>query len=152
MTTIKNNLGLVGVCAAILLTALLLITYRSEPAYGSTFPVAPAIATATTTGSVSVTSSTRVLASTTNVLAAPGIGSFNRAYATICNPNANPVYINLDGDKPASKSAATYVIAAAAGYNACFELTDVQLDYNGSITASSTAETATVITYKDYVY
>ena len=41
-------------------------------------------------------------------------------------------------------------IAAAAGYNACYEVTD-RNQYSGSITASSTNQTATAITVKDYV-
>lgn len=35
MTSLKSNWALVAVCAAILLTALLLINYRPEPALGS---------------------------------------------------------------------------------------------------------------------
>lgn len=115
---------------------------------GSTITLTPAIGAATTTGSVSVTSSTRIMATTTNP--ADPTNSFSRAYATICNPNANPVYIALDNDQATSVSNATYVIAAAAGYNVCYEIKDV--GYNGSITASSTNQTATSIFYSQYVY
>lgn len=92
------------------------------------------------------------MATTTNPLGIPGTTSFKRAYAVVCNPNANPVYLNLDSDKPASVTQTTAVIAAAAGYSACFELTDTKMQYFGSITASSTNETATVISVKEYVY
>jgi hypothetical protein len=101
---------------------------------------------ATTTGSIAVTTSTRVMATTTS----PN-GLYQRIYATICNPNANPVHLSLNNDKPANLSNTTFVIAAAAGYNACYEITDVN-GYNGSITASSTNQTATTITWSEYVY
>jgi hypothetical protein len=101
---------------------------------------------ATTTGSVAVTSSTRVMATTTS----PN-GHYQRVYATICNPNANPVYLALDADQAASLTNSTYVIAAAAGYNACYEITDVN-GYNGSVTASSTNQTSTTILWSEYTY
>lgn len=109
---------------------------------------ATVIGTATTSASVAVTSSTRILATTTNAL---GNGSSHtRLYATICNPNANPVFISLNNDVAASDSSATYVIAAAAGYSACYELTDRNM-YQGSITASSTDETSTAVNVSEYV-
>lgn len=115
---------------------------------GSTIYQGPYLQTATTSTSVSVTVSTRILATTTNPIYPDG--SFNRIYATICNPNANPVYINMDGDKSAGIANVTAIIAAAAGYNACFEIND-RNPYNGSVTASSTNQTATVISVKEYV-
>jgi hypothetical protein len=122
----------------------------SQPSYASANPeTATNIGkVATTTGSFAVTSSTRILATTTN---ARGDGtSYTRVYATICNPNANPVYLALDGDQPASVANATYVIAAAAGYSACYEITDRNL-YMGSVQASSTGQTSTTIFVSDYV-
>lgn len=104
------------------------------------------IQVATTTGRVAVTTSTRLLATTTSVLGP----SYTRVYATICNANANPVYLALDADQPASLANSTYVIAAAAGYSACYEITD-RNQYQGSITASSTNETSTAVTFSDYV-
>lgn len=132
--------------------ALLVLGASSVPGQyaGATSPSATVISAATTTTSVSVTSSTRVLATTTNLVNVDGATSYTRVYATICNPNANPVYINLDRDRAAAIGAVTYIIAAAAGYDACFEITDRNL-YSGSITASSTNQTATVINVKDYV-
>lgn len=107
-----------------------------------------AIGVATTSTAVAVTTSTRALATTTN---ANGNGtSYTRTYATICNPNANPVYLRMDGDKPASNTSAVAVIAAAAGYNVCYEITD-RNQYSGSITASSTGETSTSVLVTQYV-
>lgn len=106
------------------------------------------LSVATTTTSVAITSSTRLLSTTTS----PTGQSYTRVYASICNPNANPVVLNLDGDKTANLNAGrvTTIIAAAAGYNVCYEITDRNL-YQGSITASSTNETSTTIVAKDYV-
>jgi len=106
------------------------------------------IGVATTSAAFSVTTSSRVLATTTNTV---GTG-YTRVYATICNPNANPVALNLDGDKAANAVTGqlTIWIGAAAGYNTCYEVTD-RNQYSGSITASSTNQTATGITVKDYV-
>lgn len=100
---------------------------------------------ATTSESNSVTVSERILATTTNPTDATG--NYNRYYATVCNPNANPVYLNLDEDKPATAASVTVVIAAAAGYDACYSFTN----YHGSVTASSTNGTATTISVKQYV-
>jgi len=118
------------------------------PSFAQSSPLANVISTATTSARFSVTSSTRVLASTTSVLGT----SYTRVYASICNANANPVALNLDGDKAANAANGniTVWIAAAAGYDVCYEITDRNA-YSGSITASSTDNTATAITVKDYV-
>lgn len=150
--TLKYTFQTVLIAGAIMFLATVLLLKPFSKVEGSSFPTAPAMSVATTSTSISVTTSTRVLASTTNPLAAPGVGSFTRAYAVICNAGTNPVYLNLDGDKLAGIGEVTTIIAAAAGYNACFELTDARMIYNGSIQASSTNETATVISVKDYVY
>lgn len=105
------------------------------------------IGAATTSTAVAVTSSTRLVATTTGT----GDTSYTRVYSVICNPNANPVFISLNNDKAASKTSATYVIAAAAGYNVCYEITDRNM-YQGSITASSTNETSTTLNVASYVY
>lgn len=107
---------------------------------------ATVIGTATTSAAVTVTSSTRLLATTTSV---KGI-SYTRVYATICNPSTTLVYVNMNNDKPANTSSANVVIAAAAGYNACFEITDRNL-YSGSIQASSTNQTSTSVIVSEYV-
>lgn len=148
--TLKNILPAVLVTGAIVFLAITLLMDFPREVLGSSFPSAPALSVATTTKSQAITSSARVLATTTNIT--DPTNSYRRAYTSICNPNANPVFINLDADKAASLSAATYVIAAAAGYNACFELTSDVGEYNGSITASSTNQTSTTITVKEYVF
>lgn len=146
MKTITTSALSVLVVFALVLGAFAFL--QTTPKVKAVGSQATTIGVATTTAAVAVTSSTRLVATTTNAL---GNGtSYTRVYATICNPNANPVYIRLDGDKAASASAATYVIAAAAGYNVCYELTDVN-QYNGSITASSTNQTSTNVLVTQYV-
>lgn len=137
------------VAAAVTLTLMAFVFESARPVH-AVGPMATSIGVATTTAATAVTTSTRLLATTTNAL---GNGtSYTRVYASICNPNANPVYLNLDGDKLANSSTGnvTTVIAAAAGYNACYEVTD-RNQYSGSITASSTNQTSTTVLVKDYV-
>lgn len=116
----------------------------------------PDVGVATTSASVSVTSSARILATTTNPL--DPTNSFVRKATSICNTGTNPVYLLANGDKPVrfattgTNSGVTKVIAAAAGYDACWTFTQEDFPYNGSITASSTNQTATVITVVDHVY
>lgn len=139
--------------ASLLLFAVAFLATVSPVRFASASPAAATtIGTATTSAAIAVTSSTRILATTTNPLAAPGVGSFSRVYATICNPSSTLVYVNLNGDKPAVLASGAYsaVIAAAAGYNACFEITDRNLT-QGSITASSTNQTSVNVTVQDYV-
>lgn len=137
----------------ILAIAVLVLLDNSSQALAGQFPSDPILSAATTSKSQAITSSARILATTSNPTGVPGVTSFSRSYTSICNPNANPVYLNMNEDKPANASTggATTVIAAAAGYNACFEITD-RNKYNGSITASSTNQTSTTILVTDYVY
>lgn len=137
----------VAVIALLMLATIVAIIQQPMRTSGSTISQGPALQVATTSTSFSVTTSVRVLATTTTT----GVPSYTRIYATICNPNANPVYLNMDGDKAASSGKATAVIAAAAGYNVCFEVND-RNPYNGSIQASSTNQTATTISVEDFVY
>jgi hypothetical protein len=132
---------------AIFATAFFIFSVPAHrPAEAGSFPTAPAINAATTSASFSVTASTRVLATTSD-----SIGGYKRAYATICNTSATPLYLNLDSDKPATANDVTYIISAGAGYDTCFEIMDSRLIYNGSVQASSTAGAVTV-NVKDYVY
>lgn len=143
--TEKASIGIV--ILALCISAVLLFSQTTSVA-SATGPFYTNLAVnATTTQSFSVTSSTRILATSTS-----GIGqSYTRVYASICNPNANPVYLNMNADQVASSSAGyTTVIAAAAGYNACYEITD-RNTYNGSVQASSTNQTATVISVQQFV-
>lgn len=141
-----STLGVLGIAVGgVLFFAYSLYSARVSEAsvYNAT-----AIQTATTTARTAITTSARIMATTTNTV---GTG-YTRVYAVICNPNSNPVYLNLDGDKPADLigGSVTTVIAAAAGYNVCYEITD-RNQYSGSVTASSTGETSTAITVKQYV-
>lgn len=140
---------LIPLIASIVLVAGFFFAERPDLAGANSY-TATNIGTATTSSAVSVTSSVRLLATTTNAL---GNGtSYTRVFASICNPSTTLVYVNLDRDKVASLASGNFttVIAAAAGYSACYEITDRNL-YQGSITASSTNQTATTIYVKDYV-
>lgn len=151
MKTSINIILPLAIAAASIALAFVLVADRPTPAFGMS-PSATVIGSATTTAATSITTSARIMATTTNPTGNPGTTSFTRVYAVICNPNTNPVWLNLDNDKAANLTSGnvTTVIAAAAGYDACFEITDRNL-YQGSVTASSTAETATTITVKQYV-
>lgn len=136
------------ILAFVLLLALYVL--RAPDTARANVYTATSIGTATTSAATSVTTSTRIMATSTNPL--DPTNSHVRVYAVVCNPNANPVALNLNGDKAANLTTGqvTAVIAAAAGYNACFEITDRNL-YSGSVTASSTNQTATTITVQQFV-
>ena len=134
MKTNQYYLPALIVAGAILVLSAVLILKPIERASGASLYDSPFISMATTSTSVAVTGSARILATTTNNR---GNGtSYTRIYTSICNTSAIPVYINMNSDIPAGIGAVTKVIAAAAGYDACMEIKDV--GYNGSITASST--------------
>lgn len=144
--TIKTDRSgkLLAAAFIILAVCLGIVMLQGQPARANAY-TGTVLSSATTTASFAVTTSARVLATTTNAL-----GGYTRVYASICNANSNPVYLNLDGDKAAGVGAVTTIIAAAAGYSACYEITDRNL-YQGSITASSSNQTSTSINVKDYV-
>lgn len=128
---------------------LLLILFKNDE---KTLPMATvggsnafALSNATTSTAVAVTSSTRVLATTTSTTGT----SYTRVYSTICNPSSTIVYLRMDSDKAASVTSGI-PIGAAAGYNACYEITDRNM-YQGSIQASSTNQTSVSILVNDYV-
>ena len=135
------------VALALLALASVVALTPARDAHANVF-TATNIQAATTTISVSVTSSTRIMATTSNPL--DPSASYSRVYATICNPNANPVFLSLNFDKPATLASSTFVIASAAGFQSCYEITD-RNQYNGSITASSSNQTATTIFGSQYV-
>lgn len=124
--------------------------WPQEHKVGTVPTISTAINNATTSSAITVTSSTRVLSTTTSPT--DPTNSFTRVYASICNPSATLVYLNVNRDQPASVPAGhvTAVIAAAAGYNACFEITDRNL-YQGSVQASSTNQTSATVYVSDYV-
>ncbi len=137
------------VAGVITITLMAYVFEAARPAEAAVFN-ATNIQVATTSAATAVTTSTRIFATTTNPL--DPSQSYTRVYATICNPNANPVFLNFNGDKAANlpTGQVTVVIAAAAGYNTCFEMTD-RNQYQGSVTASSTNQTSTTITAQQFV-
>lgn len=106
------------------------------------------LGSATSSAAFAITASARIIATSTSLTGT----SYTRVFASICNPNANPVVINMNSDKAADRNSGqvTTVIAAAAGYNACYEITDRNAS-SGSVTASSTNETSTTITVQQFV-
>lgn len=152
--TLTYSIGIL-LAAAVLAVAGYLMAFHSAPerAYAAVLDGNNIGDVATTSAATSITTSARIMATTSNPLGTPGTTSFNRVYAVVCNPNANPVWLNLDGDKSANLSTGnvTTVIAAAAGYNACYTIDARTNGYNGSVTASSTNQTATTNTVKQYV-
>lgn len=139
------NIRLIVPLAAILMVAtFLLIMDRPHSVGASTITMGPNLQKATSTATSAITTSTRLLATTT------GEGGYTRIFASICNPNATPVAISLNADAPATYANATVFIAAAAGYDACYEIND-RNPYNGSVTASSTVG-AVNLTYQQFVY
>lgn len=119
----------------VLMAALAIAAFSTFSQVHANAYTATHIESATTTTSVALTSSQRILASSTS--------PYTRVYATICNPNATLVYVRLGNDRPATSASSTVVIAAAAGYSSCYEITD-RNSYQGSITASSSAGSVTI--------
>ncbi len=137
--------------AAILLVSTFVLMQSKAPEVHASVYDAASISVATTSASVAVagTGSTQILASSSNPLGVQGTTSFTRVYATICNNSVNPVFISINGDKPTATNVGTAVIAAAAGYDSCFEVTERNLT-QGSIRASSTVASQSV-SVTDYV-
>ncbi len=105
-------------------------------------------ATTSTAFSINGIGSTRVLATTTNPL--DPTNSYIRVFASICNPSATLVYLNMNQDKPITASSSVVLIGAAAGYSVCYEISDRNL-YQGSVQASSTAVASVTVYVTDYV-
>lgn len=144
----KLSLALGGFLAIGLIAVAMLMLVMGEQNVRATGYGANVLTTATTSNAVSVSGvSARVLATTTNAL---GNGtSYTRVFASICNPSATVVYLNMNADKAADTTHSIAQIGAAAGYNSCYEITDRNL-YQGSVTASSTAGAVSVFV-TDYV-
>lgn len=146
MSKTITNISLI----AIALLGFAFIAFRDVPqASGASITQYLNLSTATTSAATAITTSARIMATTTSITGT----SYTRVYARICNANANPVAINLNSDVPANllTGQVTAWIAAAAGYDACYTI-DSDNGYNGSVTASSTAQTSTTITVQQYVY
>lgn len=150
MNNKRFTLGRLVVAVVLLVLVVLVgqqfLSNKGQRTTGSTISMGPFLQTATTSASQAITTSARIMATTTSITGP----SYTRIFASICNPNANPVYLNMNGDKPAELSNTTAVIAAAAGYNACYEIND-RNPYSGSVTASSTNQTSTTITVQQFV-
>lgn len=145
MTLTKRQL-LIGTVILVIM-AYSLIAYKTTEKVSAVGPFATNLGyTATTTANIGVAGSTRILATSTNP--SDPTNSYNRVYASICNPSANLVYLRLDGDKRAASTTATTIIGAAAGYNVCYEITDKNM-YNGSVQASSTV--SSLVNVSEYV-
>lgn len=147
--SVKHLFG-IALVAIVLLVCLEL--RGSSPADASPSFFSNILTTATTSTSFSVTTSTRILSTTTNPLGTPGVTSNVRVFASICTNSSNPVALNFDQDKAANIVAGrvTVLIAAAAGYSSCYEITDRNL-YQGSVQASSTNQTTTPVFVSEYV-
>lgn len=124
------------VLLAITLVIILgIVINRNTSSFGADVFQSSVIVAPTVNAPVTVTSSTRILATTT---------ASTRAWAKICNDSSNKVYINMDKDKAASLSVG-FPLAA----NTCFDLNSENV-YNGSITASSTNESSSSISVTSF--
>lgn len=140
-----NVIAAILVAAAILILASILLLKPTGNAFAGSPAVSPAFGFATTTATITVTTSTRILATSTNTLG----NGYTRAYASICNTSASkPIVILMNQDKPANASINGGVWINA---NSCYEVTDKML-YQGSITASTSDQSAVQILVNDYVY
>lgn len=128
-----KNLYLVALIAALGVAAVLLT--RDTPTLGG-LAQATTIGNASTTV-ISVTSSKRILATTTS--------GVTRVRAEICNVGSNPVYVLVSEDKNINiNTGGGFPIAAAAGFESCYVMSpDTGNLSTGSVKASSTAQTAT---------
>lgn len=136
-------LGLLVALAFAALSGLYLVSGTKN--VGATSPSATVLSVATTSTAYSVTGAAniRILATTTG-------SGLTRSFASICNPSANIVYLNLNRDRLVSASSSVVMIGAAAGYQACYEITDRNL-YQGSVQASSTTAGPVSVFVTDYV-
>src|SRR5579883_2426052 len=104
MNITLKDIALLMVIPAILLLVAIVIQILTPKAGATGFQVTT-ISAATTSTAYTITTSRRILATSTNPL--DGANSHMRTYATICNPNANLVYLNLNDDIAAGTSTAT---------------------------------------------
>ena len=132
--TLTNALIVIAVALAVLATGTVLFGGQ-RTVQGAAFQ-ATNITAATTTNAFSFTTSTRVLATSTKDTYG-NITGYTRVYATICTRSATPIALAFANDANVSSTNSVAFIAAAAGYNNCYEITDKNA-YQGSVTASST--------------
>lgn len=145
MKTLTKHKGFLGVVILTIVAIVAIAFSLPKQTFAGSPAVAPAFGQATTTSTISVTTSTRILATTTNTI---GTG-FTRAYANICNTSATKaIVILMNQDKPANAATSGGVWINA---NSCYEVTDKML-YQGSITASTSDQSAVQVLVNDYVY
>lgn len=147
MNTLSRKTLIIAAIAGFLaiVSMFALISSQSVKASPSFLSNILSTATSSTAYSVTSTANVRILATTTNPVGTPGVTSNIRVWASICNPSATIVALNMNADKPVTASSTTVFIGAAAGYSVCYEITDRNL-YQGSVQASSTAGTVSVFT------
>lgn len=143
----KIEHALIGILAALAVGffAATLITQPNDSKLGGGDVNFGSLEAATTSSAVAVTTSTRILATTTNAL---GNGtSYTRVYAQICNPSAVKVLISMNKDVAADgRTLGGYWLDA----NSCFEITE-RNQYNGSVTASTSDQSSVKVLVTDYV-
>lgn len=133
----KTTTITISILAAVTLivSVLLLFQQTAQPVGATGFMSTNIGYVATTSTATAVSTSVRILATTTGPVA-----SFSRVYASICNTGATSIGLRLDGDKPVNLSTSGGILVAAG---ACYEITD-RNQYHGSVTASSTSGTNVV--------
>lgn len=137
--------------AAVSILAMVVgIIYQPAQQASAAGPFATNIGSATSSALVSVTTSTRIAATTTSPT--DPTNNFQRVYTTICVSTSTPVAILMNLDKPvnASTGGVTAWIAVAPGYSSCYEIND-RNQYNSSITASSTNQLSIPVSVTQYV-
>lgn len=154
MRTYTIHLTLLILACSVLVSALIIASSFKVPvANAGSQPYGPSVISATSTALKSVTTATQLVATTTSTSTPQN--SYTRYYTSICNVSTttNPVAIYMSNDVGADGSLGrvTAWISPAAGYSACYEVTD-RLLYVGGIRASSTNGVATPVSVVDYVY
>jgi hypothetical protein len=148
MSNIKDSKIALVALTALVIFAVYLLNRTPQMVQGAGFQTTNIGFVASSSAVTAVTSSTRILATTTSVT--DSSNSYVRVYAEICNPSSTLVYLRFDGDKPASVTGYTTVIAAAAGYSACYQIRDYN-QYLGSVQASSTNQTSVNVSATQYL-
>ncbi len=140
MTSLKNNLGLIGVCAALLMTALLIVWARPEPVEGSVSLNSEYHATTTTTGSY-----------LGEVVLQTGVGTLGSVVITGAAAGIINIYDATTSDitkRAASMSTSSILLATFPASAATGTYTFDRVFYNGLYTSILTATPTTTITFR----
>lgn len=133
---------LIGTVLALAATVVLLILFGTYGlAHADNAATSTQFATASTTITVAVTTSTRILATTS-----PAADGHVRSYVEICNPSAKSVVLALNGDQAADArtNGGIWLLSGA-----CFNITPLKL-YTGAIQASSSDQSSVPLLVNDY--